>query len=151
MICRTRRGRRRRGFSLTVVLLFLLLLMYLWAVAFRTTGSLVRVQTARVLRDQEDAGLRNALARTLMFVEQDAAKQTPTLDHSAGPYRYTIKVTNDRVARWTIDNQTTFAEASGPTARYTATITPDPSGPKRWTIEVTAYEPSSGLPELPAN
>lgn len=129
--------RRRRGFSLTVVLLFLLLVMYLWAVVYRTTSTLVRVQTARIQRDMDDAGMRNALAQGLMYLEQN-----PTLDRDAGPYRHLVKVVNAQVQQWAVDNEVTFADGAGKHARYTVTISVDPSGPKSWKVEVSAYDPS---------
>ena len=60
----------RRGYSLTVVLLFLVLLFWLWAAVYRSTASLIRVETARATRDNLDAGMMNALAQGLMYFEK---------------------------------------------------------------------------------
>ena len=48
---------RRGGYSLTVVLLFLVLLLFLWAAVYRTTASFLRVETARVKRNDLDNGM----------------------------------------------------------------------------------------------
>ena len=60
---------RRRGYSLTVVLFFLVLLLCLWAAVYRTTASFLRVETARVKRNDLDNGMLGALAQTLWYVE----------------------------------------------------------------------------------
>jgi hypothetical protein len=126
---------RRRGFSLTVVLLFLLLLMYLWAVVYRSTGSLVRAQTARIQRDIDDAGMRNALAQVLMYLERQAGNGS--LDTNSPPPPYTVTVNNDPVVE------------SGIAKKYTATITPPGPGKTDWKVEVGAYDASKSTQDLP--
>ena len=61
---------RRRGYSLTVVLLFLVLLLCLWAAVYRTTASFLRVETARVKRNDLDNGMLSALAQALWYLEK---------------------------------------------------------------------------------
>ncbi len=60
---------RRCGYSLTVVLLFLLLLLFLWAAVYRTTASLLRVETVRVKRNDLNEGMQAALAKALWYLE----------------------------------------------------------------------------------
>jgi len=62
-------SRRRGGYSLTVVLLFLVLLLCLWAAVYRTTASFLRVETARVKRNDLDNGMLSALAQAFWYVE----------------------------------------------------------------------------------
>ena len=99
--------RPQRGYSLTVVLLFLVLLFCLWAAVYRTTGALLRVQTTRVQRNDGDAGLLNAQAQALMYLEANS-----TLTRT--PVSYGIKVPpNDPLGK-----------------DFTATFTPSP--PPQW-------------------
>ena len=52
-----------RGFSMTTVLIFLILLFALWSAVYRTTSSLLRIETNRVLQQTRDQGAMNALAQ----------------------------------------------------------------------------------------
>ena len=81
-------SRRRGGYSLTVVLLFLVLLLCLWAAVYRTTASFLRVETARVKRNDLDNGMLNALAQALWYLETNPTlPRNPDLhlrDHGPG-------------------------------------------------------------------
>ena len=114
--------RPRRGYSLTVVLLFLVLLFFLWAAVYRTTGTLLRVETARAQLDDLDAGLLAAQAQALMYLEAHS-----TLTRT--PVSYGIKVpANDPLGK-----------------DFTATFTPSPP-PNGWTIQVAPGTCSTPLP-----
>jgi len=114
--------RLRRGFSLTVVLLFLLILFFLWGAVYRTTGTLLRVKTARAQHDDSDASLLAAQAQAVMYLEAHS-----TLTRT--PVSYGIKVpTNDPLGK-----------------DFTATFTPSPS-PNGWTIQVAPGTCSTPLP-----
>ena len=78
---------RRRGYSLTVVLLFLVLLLWLWAAVYRTTASFLRVETARVKRNDLDNGMLGALAQVLWYLETHPVP-------SAGPYATPVNPDN---------------------------------------------------------
>ena len=96
-------ARPRRGYSLTVVLLFLVLLLFLWAAVYRTTGALLRSETARVRRNDLDAGLLAAQAQAIMYLEAHSSL-------ARSPVSYGIKVPpNDPLAK-----------------DFTATFTPSP-------------------------
>ena len=82
---RTNNRAFRRGYSLTVVFLFLVLLLGLWAAVYRTTASFLRVETARAKRDDLDAGMLSALGQALMYLERN-----PTLPRI--PVTYGVKV-----------------------------------------------------------
>ncbi len=111
---------RRRGYSLTVVLLFLVLLLFLWAAVYRTTASLLRVETARVKRNDLDNGMLGALAQALLYLEK-----TPTLPRNPVTYGITVPV-----------NPNNPNNPEGP--NFTATFTPAPlPSTNGWTIQVT--------------
>ncbi len=105
---------RRRGFSLTVVLLFLVLLLFLWATVYRTTASFLRVETARVKHNDLDEGMLGALAKALWYLEIN-----PTLPRNAVTYGINLPVSSQN--------------PEGP--NFTATFTPGPAS-NGWTIQV---------------
>jgi len=113
----------RRGYSLTVVLLFLVLLLCLWAAVYRTTASFLRVETARVNRNDLDEGMLGALAQALWCLETN-----PGHSQSPGtPVIYGITVPLNP------DNPPNF------TATFTLTL------PNSWNI-VVAPVPVTGPP-----
>ena len=59
----------RRGYSLTVVLVFLILMFALWSTVYRGTSSLIRVETNRALQQTRDQGAMNALAQALQLLQ----------------------------------------------------------------------------------
>jgi hypothetical protein len=109
---------RRRGYSLTVVLLFLVLLLFLWAAVYRTTASFLRVETARVNRNDLDNGMLSALAQALLYLEKN-----PTLPRNPVTYGITVPV-----------NPNNPNNPEGP--NFTATFTPAMTPPNGWTIQV---------------
>jgi Tfp pilus assembly protein PilX len=114
----------RRGYSLTVVLLFLVLLLFLWAAVYRTTASFLRVETARVKRNDLDEGMQAVLAKALWYLETN-----PTLPRNQVTYGITVPVNPNN--------------PEGP--NFTATFTPSPP-PNGWTIQVTPGTCSTQLP-----
>jgi len=58
-----------RGYTLTVVLVFLILLFALWGTVYRTTSSLLRIETNRVLQQTRDQGAMNALAQAVQLLQ----------------------------------------------------------------------------------
>ncbi len=114
----------RRGYSLTVVLLFLVLLLFLWAAVYRTTASFLRVETARVKRNDLDNGMLAALAQALMYLENN-----PALPRNPVTYGITVPVNQNN--------------PEGP--NFTATFTPAPA-PSGWTVQVAPGTCSTPLP-----
>jgi hypothetical protein len=118
---------RRRGYSLTVVLLFLVLLLCLWAAVYRTTASFLRAETARVKRNDLDEGMRGALAQALWYLETN-----PTLSRTQGTYLYWITV------------PVSPNNPEGP--NFTATLTPTTTPPNGWTILIAPGTCATPLP-----
>jgi len=113
----------RRGYSLTVVLLFLVLLLGLWAAVFRTTASFLRVETARVKRDDLDAGMLSALGQSLMYLENN-----PSLPRI--PVIYGVKV-----------------PAGDPNGQsFVATFNPVTTSSNGWTVQVAPGTYPTPLP-----
>jgi len=113
----------RRGYSLTVVLLFLVLLLGLWAAVYRTTSSFLRVETARVKRNDLDSGVLSALGQCLMYLERN-----PSLPRT--PVTYGVNVPQG---------------SSGP-PNFVATFTPVTTSPNGWTVQIAPGTYPTPLP-----
>jgi Tfp pilus assembly protein PilX len=59
----------RRGYSLTVVLIVLMLLFALWSTAYRTTSSVLRIETNRLQQQVRDQGAMNALGLAIRLLQ----------------------------------------------------------------------------------
>lgn len=114
----------RRGYSLTVVLLFLLLLFFLWAAVYRTTASFLRVETVRVKRNDLDEGLQAALAKALWYLETN-----PALPRQPVTYGITVSVSPNNPQG----------------SNFIASFTPSAS-PSGWTIRLIPGTCSTPLP-----
>ena len=113
---------RRHGYSLTVVLLFLVLLLGIWAVVYRTTASFLRLETALVKRNDLDA----ALAQALWYLEKN-----PTLPRVL--VTYGVKVPPcDQNGR-----------------SFIATFNPIVTSQNQWTIQVAPGTYPTPLPGCP--
>ncbi|WP_165220469.1 hypothetical protein [Aquisphaera insulae] len=114
--------RPRRGSSLTIVLLFLVLLLSLWAAVYRTTASFLRAESARVRRDDLDAGELDAIGLAILYLDR-----TPAMPRATTSYGVTVQGKD-----------------------FTVTFTPG-SGASDWTVSAapgTCYTP---LPPIPQN
>ena len=115
----------RRGYSLTVVLIFLILLFALWSTVYRTTSSLLRIETNRVLQQTRDQGAMNALAQAIQLL-QYSTPSDPT-----NPESHPIHV------RRASDGHRTRSGTCG-TSDYTVQFNPVPAqGPDRWQVQVS--------------
>jgi hypothetical protein len=129
-------ARRRRGYSLAVVLIFMILLSALWSTAYRTTASLLRVETSRTLRQARDQGAMNALARALQLLQ----------------YSKPSDASNPGRTQFTYDVQVSIPDpqdrGSCTTAAYTVVYTAAPTAqdPFQWQVQVTPGSSSVPLP-----
>jgi Tfp pilus assembly protein PilX len=123
----------RGGYTLTVVLIFLILLFALWSTVYRTTASLLRIETNRVLQQTRDQGAMNALAQAIQLLQYS----TPS------------DPTNPSRTQFTYGVQVTVTNASGTcgTSDYTVQFNPVPAqGPYRWQVQVYPGSSSVTLP-----
>jgi hypothetical protein len=126
--------RSRRGYSLTVVLIFVILLFALWSTVYRTTSSLLRVETNRMLQESRDQGPMNALAQALQLLEYS----TPY--DSANPGRTTF------IYGVQIPVGTTAGECVSTAYTVQFTAAPTESDSNRWQIQITPGSSSVPLP-----
>ena len=130
-----RPSRSRRGYTLTVVLISLMLLFALWSYVSRTTSSLLRVETNRVLQQTRDQGAMNALARAIQLLQYSK----PSDSNNNGRTIFTYGVTLD------LPNTVGGSTPTDFTVVYTAR--PD-LGPQRWEIQVSPGSSSVPLPNV---
>jgi hypothetical protein len=133
----SRRSRPRHGFTLTVVLITLMMLFLLWSYASRTTSSLLRVETGRVLQQTRDQGAMNALAQAIQLLEYS----TPS---NSGRTVFTYGVS--------VSVPSTGSGGGCTTSSYVVVYTARPDlGPKRWEVQVSPGSCSTPLPSIGAN
>ena len=127
------RARPAKGYSLTVVLIFLILLFALWSAVYRSTSSLLRIETNRVLQQSRDEGAMTALAQALQLLQY--AKPQDSTNPSRTQFIYGVNV------------NTLSSSGSCVAASYTVQFTAMPlQGPNRWQVQVT---PGSYVVPLP--
>jgi Tfp pilus assembly protein PilX len=112
------RVQNRRGFALVLVVVTILVLLGFWAMAYRETASLIRVESSRLLNQTRGVQSVHAMtaldqALTLLEVSRPTNRQTYV-------YTCTVNVT--------------------PPAMFTVTFTPNnqlPGASNGWTVQVT--------------
>ena len=114
------RARPSKGYSLAVVLIFVILLFALWSAVYRSTSSLLRIETNRVLQQSRDEGAMTALAQALQLLQY--AKPQDSTNPSRTQFIYGV---------------------NGYTVQFTAMPL---QGPNRWQVQVA---PGSYVPALP--
>jgi hypothetical protein len=132
------RASRRRGYSLTVVLIFLILLFALWAAVYRTTSSVLRIETNRVLQQSRDRGPMNALAQAVQLLQYSTPSDLTNPDRTQFTYGVTTTVANP-------DGSCGVA-----TVDYTVvyTFAPIVGDPNRWQVQVSPGTYSVPLPQI---
>jgi Tfp pilus assembly protein PilX len=123
----------RGGYTLTVVLIFLILLFALWSTVYRTTASLLRIETNRVLQQTRDQGAMNALAQAIQLLQYSTPSDPTNPSRTQFTYGVQVTVTN--------------ASGSCGTSDYTVQFNPVPAqGPYRWQVQVYPGSYSVTLP-----
>jgi Tfp pilus assembly protein PilW len=133
MMSRREPHRRRRGYSLTVVLIFLILIFALWSTVYRSSSSLLRIETNRVLQQTRDQGAMNALAQAIQLLQYS----TPSNSSNPGRTQFIYGVT------------VTVQDPSGgsSTAEYTVQFSPAPAqGTNCWQVQIEQGSYSVPLP-----
>lgn len=120
--------RDRRGFTLLLVIASIAVLLSFWAMAFRSTSSLIRVESTRALRRARSIGAVHAMtaldrALTLLELTKPTTRQA---------YAYSLEL----------------ALADGSHRFYTITFTPNDSlagASNGWTVSVASGSPRAHL------
>jgi Tfp pilus assembly protein PilX len=128
----------RRGYTLTVVLIFMILLCALWSTVYRTTSSLLRIETNRLLQETRDQGAMNALAQAIQLLQY--SKPSDSSNPSRTQFTYGVAVT--------VPTTSGTCTSSDYTVVYTAR--PD-LGPYRWQVQVSPGSYATPLPAIGAS
>jgi Tfp pilus assembly protein PilV len=127
----------RGGFTMTVVLISLMLLFALWCFVARTTSSLLRIETNRVLQQTRDQGAMNALAQAIQLLQYSKPSDPDNPGRTVFTYDVSVPVQNTSGGCTSTD--------------YTVIYTARPDlGPSRWQIQVSSGSSSVPLPSIGA-
>jgi Tfp pilus assembly protein PilX len=130
---RRKRESARRGYTLTVVLIFLILLFALWSTVYRSTSSLLRIETNRVMQQTRDQGAMTALGQALQLLQYSTPSDSSNPGRTLFVYCVTVTIQS--------------ATGSCTTADYMVQFSPVPvQGPYRWQVQVSPGSYSVPLP-----
>jgi Tfp pilus assembly protein PilX len=132
-----RPARQRRGYSLTVVLVFLILLFALWSTVYRSTASLLRIESNRVLQHSRDQGAMNVLAQAIQLLQYAKPSDPSNPNRAQFVYGVTVTMQGPSGACETADYTVQFSPASQ-------------QGPNRWQVQVSQGTCSVPLPSIGA-
>jgi hypothetical protein len=135
---RSRHLNPRSGYSLTVVIIFLVLLFGLWSTVCRTTSSLIRIESNRIAQQTRDTGAMNALAQAIQLLQYSSPSDSTNPDRTQFTYGVQVSVSN--------------ATGTCETASFTVQFSPMPDrGPNRWQVQVSPGPYGVALPNPGAN
>ena len=97
----------RRGFAMVLVLVFIALLLTFYSVAYRHVAAALRVETARSLLGERDAGAVHALARGLALLETGLPPSDPyvceaTIGTPPDEVSFTVTFTSPGEGLWSV-------------------------------------------------
>lgn len=100
-------ARPRSGYAMILVMVFVMLLLGLWSVAYRQLGSAVRLRAVGVQQLQRDEGCMQAAARGLALLETGTPATDPytcvtTVYTSTGVHIYKVQFTLEGTSKWAI-------------------------------------------------
>lgn len=112
-----RRRVARGGYTTVLALVFIVLLLCLWGVAYRQIAAALRMETVQANRVQRDQGATLALAQALKLLETGTPPTTPysggvTITNSSGSQSFTVTFTQEGSNAWAVQATTTPAGQS---------------------------------------
>jgi Tfp pilus assembly protein PilX len=120
------RVQNRRGFALVLVIVTIMVLLGFWAMAYRETASLIRVESSRLLnqtRGVQSVQAMTALDRALTLLEVCAPPTNPTNPNQT--YTYTVDVPcNAGHKFFTVNFAPNSGNPHGGTNEWIVTVTP---------------------------
>jgi hypothetical protein len=125
----------RRGYSLTVVVIFMMLLFALWGTVARTTSSVLRIETNRTMQQARDQGPMNALAQALQLLQY--SKPPTNGGRTQFTYGLTVNVPNSDGTCGTLDYTIVYTYSP---------VAGNPGDPNQWQVQVSPGTYSVALP-----
>jgi hypothetical protein len=144
---RLRPSRRRHGYTLTVVLITLMLLFALWSFVSRTTSSLLRIETSRLLTQMDNQGATNALAQALQLLQYSTPSDPDNPKSTEFIYYVAMNIPDTNLVNYKVSTlyyKVVFTYLSGSNP-------PRGSNLPRWQVQVSqvpqeSYDPTKVLP-----
>jgi len=104
---------------MVIVLVFILLFLSLWGVAYRQTAAALRAESVEVNRVERDEGSTQAVARGLALLETGLPPSNPyvcgiTVTTPTGPRAFTVTFTPEGSNNWSVQAAPTAAGTSPP-------------------------------------
>jgi hypothetical protein len=141
---RSHRSPSRRGYTLTAVLIALMMLFLLWSYVSRTTSSLLRIETNRLVQQTRDQGAMNALAQAIQLLEYSKPSDSNNPGRTVFTYGVSVSVPSTGTGTGTGGGCTTSS--------YTVVYAARPDlGPRRWEVQVSPGSCSTPLPSIGAS
>ncbi len=112
--------RPRRAYAMMLVLVFIVLFLSIYSVAYRHATTALRIETAGTLQRERDRGSIVALARGLALLETGLPPLNPyvcgvTIDTPTGARSFTVTYTSAGVGSWSVRSPpTAFGTAPQP-------------------------------------
>jgi hypothetical protein len=125
----------RRGYSLTVVVIFMILLFALWGTVARTTASVFRIETTRIMQQTCDQGPMNALAQAIQLLQY--SKPPTNGGRTQFTYGVTVTVPNSDGTCGTLDYTIVYTYSP---------VAGNPGDPNQWQVQVSPGTYSVALP-----
>jgi hypothetical protein len=125
----------RRGYSLTVVAIFMILLFALWGTVARTTASVLRIETKRIMQQTRDQGPINALAQAIQLLQY--SKPPTNGGRTQFTYGVTVTVPNSDGTCGTLDYTIVYTYSP---------VAGNPGDPNQWQVQVSPGTYSVALP-----
>lgn len=103
---------RRAGYSLVLVLIFMLMLLSLLSLAYRHVGAALRVESVRSAQGTRDEGSLQAIAQALAVIGTGVPPSNPyvcgvTINTSAGPRSFTLTMVSEVENQWSVHSAPT--------------------------------------------
>lgn len=149
----TRPSQARGGYTLTVVLISIMLLFGLWTFSIRTTSGLLRIETTRSARQARDQGAMNAMAQALQLLQYGYPSDPDSPTSTQFTYYVTLSIPG--VVSSVPGNSSVIPGASPITGTSTAQVsyaivyTLLDQGTQTWQVQVTpasSVDPTKMLP-----
>jgi hypothetical protein len=138
---RTIHPNRRRGYSLTVVVIFMILLFALWGTVARTTSSVLRIETNRTMQQARDQGPINALAQAIQLLHYSKPSDPTNPNRTQFTYGITVTVPNSDGTCGTATLDYTIVYTYAP-------VPGTPGDPNQWQVQVSPGTYSVPLPSI---
>jgi hypothetical protein len=135
----------RRGYSMTLVVVFLILMFALWGAVYRLTSSLLRIETNRVSQQTRDQGAMNALAQAVQLLQYGP----PT--NLGSPYTYDVAV---KVPIFPVPDPPLLPygwEDFTVVYTYSKNLPGYPADTNRWQVQVYPGSSPKPLPLIPSS